>query len=362
MTARQTARQIARSTLAFTLFAGVVVALLGAAGLASASPAVTETAAPSTAGHVTWGVRTAANDNGADRANFAYSLDPGSHVDDALIVTNHDSEPLELSVYPADGFTTASGQLDLVTENTPSVAVGTWSTLTDDTLQIAPGASVEVPFTVTIPANATPGDYAGGILTALFRPGQEEGITVDRRLGIRMHVRVLGDLAPGLAVEELSVAYAGTLNPFGTGDATVSYTVRNTGNTRLAAGQAVTLTGPWGMLPVDAAGVDAVPELLPGETWAVAVTVDDIRPTFWLTATSVVTPTVPAMADSATEIEAVRSTAGTWAVPWSPLGLLVVVAGGIVIAVFVAKRQRMRRRLAEDERVQAAVDHAIREN
>ncbi|MEP7766019.1 DUF916 domain-containing protein [Sanguibacter sp. 25GB23B1] len=329
--------------------------LIAAAGLGAPGPA------DASESDVTWGVRTASNDNGADRDSFAYTLNPGELVDDALIVTNHDSEPLQLAVYPADGFTTASGVLDLVTQDTPSVAVGSWAAIAEDTLQIAPGASVEVPFTVTIPADATPGDYAGGILTTLSQPDLEEGITVDRRLGVRMHVRVQGELAPALVVDDLVVDYAGAVNPFGSGTALVSFTVRNAGNTRLAAGQGVTLSGPWGVLPVETADVGTVPELLPGETWPVSVSVSSVLPTVWLTATSEVTATVPAVAGQAPEIAPVQTSAGTWAVPWSALGLLVVVVGGAVTLVLVARRSRNRRRLAEDHRVQAAVDQALRE-
>ncbi|MEK8226658.1 hypothetical protein NKG05_12040 [Oerskovia sp. M15] len=40
-----------------------------------------------------------------------------------------------------------------------------------------------------------------------------EGVSVDRRLGSRMHVRVAGDLVPAVVVDDVSVAYDGTLNP-----------------------------------------------------------------------------------------------------------------------------------------------------
>lgn len=146
-----------RSRFRRTALTGAVVALTAAAGLLPANPATADTGA----GDVTWGVRTAESDAGSDRDNFTYTLDPGEQIDDALIVTNHASELLELSAYAADGFTTSSGQLDLVTADTPSVAVGAWSALCDDQLEIPPGESIEVPFTVTVPANAIPGDYTG---------------------------------------------------------------------------------------------------------------------------------------------------------------------------------------------------------
>jgi hypothetical protein len=350
----------ARNTRAALLHTGLLALLVAgslAGGLASVSPAV----AAEGAGDVTWGVRTASNENGADRQNFNYTIDPGSELHDALVISNHDTEPLELDVYPADGFTTTSGQLDLATPDTASVAVGAWTSVSSGHVQIPAGETVEVPFTVSIPADATPGDYAGGILTSLLQPGQEQGITVDRRLGVRMHVRVLGALAPSLSIEKMQIDYAGTFNPFGAGDATVTYTVHNTGNVRLAAGQTLKLAGPFGLLARDVTDVAAVPEILPGESWTVSVPVADVFPAFWLSATSTLAPELAVVAGSTPGIQAISATAGAWVIPWALLILIVVVAGAIVGAVLLAKRRRRVRTRLEDARVQAAVEQALLE-
>ncbi|WP_211294404.1 WxL protein peptidoglycan domain-containing protein [Compostimonas suwonensis] len=304
---------------------------------------------------VTWGVRTASNDQGTDRQNFEYSVDPGGQVSDALVITNHDTEPLDLDIYAADGFTTSSGQLDVVTRDTKSVALGAWVTLASDHVQIPPGGSVEAPFTVVVPADATPGDYAGGIVTSLGQPQQDQGISVDRRLGIRIHMRVGGELAPSLAVDDMRVDYSGTFNPFGTGTATVAYTVRNTGNVRLTATQLVTLSGPFGLLPITASGVAAVPELLPGETWQVSVPVPDVFPAFLLSANAALTPALPDGVEGPSTIAATQAEATTWAVPWSLLVVIVLVAGLIVLLVLLRKR----RKKGEDARVAAAVEKAL---
>ncbi|WP_310795981.1 WxL protein peptidoglycan domain-containing protein [Herbiconiux daphne] len=333
------------------LVAALVVLGLAVAPVASASAADAD---------VTWGVRTSSNDQGADRQNYDYAVDPGGQVTDGLIISNHDDAPLDLDVYAADGFTTTSGQLDVVTRDTASTEVGAWVTLGKGHVQVPAGESVEVPFTLTVPENATPGDYAGGVLTSLAQPGQEEGITVDRRLGIRIHLRVGGELAPALAVENMRVDYTGTLNPFGTGDATVSYTLHNTGNVRLAAGQAVTLTGPFGLLPVTASGVDAAPELLPGETWNVTVPVAGVFPAFVLSATAVITPERSGQ-DAGIDLTTVEAGASTAAVPWALLVLVLLVAAAVVGAVLITRRRRRRQKRVEDARVAEAVEQALRE-
>lgn len=340
------------------LLAGLLPALLVSAVLAVGGVSAPAVAAD---GDVTWGVRTASNDNGADRQNFAYRVEPGKQVSDALVVSNHAVTPLELDVYAADGFTTTSGQLDLVTQETKSVAVGAWTTLQSGRVTVAPGDSVEVPFTVSIPADATPGDYAGGLLTSLPHTTQESGISVDRRLGIRMHVRVEGALAPAIAVEKMHVDYAGSFNPFGAGSATVSYTVHNTGNVRLSAGQTVALAGPFGWFPVDTGEVAAVPELLPGESWTVSVPVDGVVPAFWLTAKAALSPKLPAVTGSTPGVDGVAAEAGALAVPWALLVLVLLVAAAVVAAVLVLRRRRKANAEREDARVKKAVEEALRD-
>lgn len=338
--------------------AGLLAALLVAAVVAaggSASPALA-----AGEGDVTWGVRTAANQNGADRQNFGYRIAPGGTITDAIVVGNHAATAITLDVYAADGFTTSSGQLDVAKREAKAEAVGAWTALRDHTVTIAPGGTVEVPFTVTVPKDATPGDYAGGILTSLPQAAQENGISVDRRLGIRMHLRVDGKLAPAVAVEKMRVDYTGTANPFGAGDATVTYTVHNTGNVRLSAGQTVALSGPFGWFPVDAGKVTAVPELLPGESWSVSVPVSGVVPAFWLTATAVLSPKLPAVTGSTPGVDGVAAEAGALAVPWSLLVLLLVVAAAVVATVLVLRRRRRASAEREDARVKKAVEEALK--
>ncbi|QEO16209.1 DUF916 domain-containing protein [Agromyces intestinalis] len=349
------------SRAAAIAFSALFAALLAAGSLAGATAASADEAAPE--GAVTWGVRTASNALGTARDNFAYAVDPGVAVDDALVVTNHDDVPLALDLYAADAFTTTAGQLDVLARDTASNDAGTWISLDRESLELAPGESAEVPFTVAVPDDATPGDYAAGIITSLDRPADAAGITVDRRLGIRVQLRVGGVLDPSLSIEGLHVDYAGTFNPFGTGSATVEFTVRNSGNVRLAAGQAVAIAGPFGMLRTDAIGVPELPELLPGETWPVTVPVDGVFPAFWVTASATLSPRIPAIDETTVPpaVAPVTSESGTWAVPWALLGLVLLVAAAAVAASLLGRRARRLRAEREEARVQAAVEQALRE-
>jgi hypothetical protein len=312
-------------------------------------------------GDVAWTVRTASNSYGADRSSFSYAVNPGAEAQDAMVVANRGPVPLDLAVYAADGFTTDAGQLDLLAKDGKSVGIGAWVHAASGSVTIQPGKSAEVPFKVTVPANATPGDYVGGILTSLTQADPAEGINVDRRLGIRIKLRVGGELKPNLVIEDLHVGYAGSSNPFAKGDATVTYTIHNTGNATLSAEQAVSVSGPFGWLRVGAGTIAPPPELLPGESRKVTVPVHGVAPALRLAATATLTPLLTDVSGSTTSLKPIHATAHGWAAPW-PLVLLVVVLVAVVVgAVLLARRNRARRKGREDARVREAVAQAIRD-
>ena len=324
----------------------VLLAALGFVGLGAGPAAAADD-------DVSWTVRTASNDFGSDRQNYSYTLNPGGQLQDGLVVVNHGTTPLHLAVYAADGFTTDAGQLDLVTKDAKSTGVGAWVHADRPDVTVRPGESVEVPFTVTLPADATPGDYMGGIVTSLTQADEADGIDVDRRLAVRIRLRVGGELKPSLSVEDLHVHYSGTPNPFGKGDATVTYTIHNTGNAILAARQAASVSGPFGRLGVRAGQIDDSPQLLPGDTWKVSVPVHGVTPALRLTGTVALVPLLTDAADSIAPLAAVETTTHAWTIPWALLLLLVVLCGLVVVAGLAFRRRRRQAKLREDARVQA---------
>lgn len=348
--------------LARRLLTGLAV-LAGA--LTLAGPAVAATpAAPSGDQDVTWTVRTASNDLGADRTSFTYTLDPGRSVTDGLVVANRGRTAVELSVYAADGYTTQTGQLDLVVAGATSVGVGAWAKPRVEHVTVAPGKTADVPFTLTVPQTATPGDYVGGVVTSLRQEGEGgdgDAITVDRRLGVRLTLHVGGTVSPALAVEGVHVDHSTTADPLGRGGTTVRYTLHNTGNTVLSARQGVALAGPFGVLRSTVTPSGDVPDLLPGESWKVTVPVPDVVASGHLTATVTATPLLTDASGSTSALDPVEAHGSTWALPWVLVGLLVVVVVLVVLAVRTLRRRGALRREREEARVEEAVAAALRE-
>lgn len=296
--------------------------------------------APSSAaddGQLTWAVAPADNDLGAARPNFGYEVEPGDEVHDAVVVTNMTAAPLTLAVYAADAFTTSSGQLDLLPAGEPSSDVGAWVELDEQEVTLDAGEAATVPFTVTVPEDATPGDHSGGIVTSFRSTQGGSTVALDSRLGSRMHVRVAGSLAPAVDATDVRVDYHPSWNPFAAGSATVTYVLRNTGNTRAAAADSASVAGPVGLLSA-AAPQQGTPELTAGSEIERQIEVAGAWPTFRLSATVEVLP--ESVGVGGTTLPTLSVEGSAWAVPWSLLGLVVIV----VVAAVVVPTMRDRRR------------------
>jgi hypothetical protein len=193
--------------------------------------------------------------------------------------------------------------------------------------------TANLPFTLTVPSDAEPGDHAGGIVASVAGAavdGNGNPITLDQRVGTRIYLRVDGELRPELSVLSIDVAYEGTANPFGTGSATVDYLIRNTGNIRLSAEQSLSVAGPFGLLR-QRISLDDVPELLPGSTFEGSVVVDDVWPSIRAKASVTLRP----IGTDTGPIDASATSATTWAVPWTLLALIVALA----IATWLRRRR-----------------------
>ncbi|NJP35579.1 WxL protein peptidoglycan domain-containing protein [Micromonospora thermarum] len=316
------------------------IALLGAA---PAPPAPTPT--PSAA--VTWGVAPSSAKGPNGRPAFTYKLDPGATLTDYVAVTNHSARPLTLNLYASDAITTAQGGFDLLAGGQQPTDVGAWVRLTQRSVTIPSTSRLDIPFTLTVPNNATPGDHAGGIVASLATTtadAQGNQVAVDHRVGARIYLRVTGELQPALTVEDLQVRHSGSVNPLAGGTLTATFTVRNTGNVRLTGRPTLNAAGPFGLgrRSMDAA---ALPEILPGGELTTTVRMTGVPPLFRLTASAAVTPA--AVGDQVLDPPPQGDTAQVtvWAVPWPQLALLVLLA--LAVWVLIVARRRRARQIAQ---------------
>ncbi|GAA1949241.1 WxL protein peptidoglycan domain-containing protein [Catenulispora subtropica] len=303
------------------------------------APAVAPLSAAAHAGTATFGIQP--KPNPGERAAFSYNANAGASVRDTVVVSNFGDQPLTLHVYANDAINTSDGGFDLRPGAEGPKDAGGWVKF-DDTkaFQVVPPKSkLELPFTLSVPANATPGDHAAGIVASLTMPSTDakgQRVTVEQRVGSRIYLRVAGDLKAQLSVTHPVATYHGTWNPIGSGSADITYLITNTGNVRLGAAQSVHVTTPFGGT-VRATGLKDFEQLLPGNSVRVTTKVSGVFPAFSATAHIDVDPkALPGDLDP--KAIGTSGTAGMTPIPWSQLGLLLMVAG------LVALRFRSRRR------------------
>ncbi|MFC4055287.1 WxL protein peptidoglycan domain-containing protein [Actinomadura syzygii] len=317
-------------------------ALLAAAVLAvSAAPAPAARAAapaPSGGGGFAWSVKPSGAAGQSRRDFFVYTLSPGQRVRDKVTITNLSGRPLTFRVYATDAFNTADGSFALLTADRRAADVGAWISVAGAPARtVKPGGSVAVPFTLTVPDGATPGDHSGGVIAAVTEQttgARGQRVNVDRRVAARVYARVNGALSSALRVESLKVAAANP--PLGSGGADVTYRLRNVGNVRLTASARVGVTGPFGV----GLGGDTtrkVPELLPGNAYTFTDRVRGVLPAGPLTATLKLTPHDSMDATASTARPIVR-TAGWWATPWAAVAAVLA----LLAALFLLRRRRTR--------------------
>ncbi|MEV2251226.1 DUF916 domain-containing protein [Streptomyces sp. NPDC050147] len=200
------------------------------------------------------------------RPYFYVEGTPGSVLEDTVTVTNPGSKPRTVELSGADAGNTKGGAFSL--ERGKPKDTGSWITFAEREVKVPPRTRAEVPFSVSIPESAVPGDHPGAVVA------REGG----RDAGVRVHLRVSGPTLSALTVERVR-----------TEGERISYDVVNRGNTVLTPKLKVHAEGLFG--PLLDRGPRTLPvELLPGrrvtltEPWADAPALDSVEVTLTVTA------------------------------------------------------------------------------
>ncbi|TFB81771.1 DUF916 domain-containing protein [Cryobacterium flavum] len=166
---------------------------------------------------------------------FHIDLAPGAAIEANAIVSNHSDAPVTLLNYAVDGQSTQQGAFALAAQSDVQVAVGSWVTLDAESITIPANSDLTVPFRLSVPLTATPGDYAGGLIIQ-SPPIQGETTTsngdaalrldVIQRQGVRIYLTVAGTTTTQLSHGALSWERSGDGIAF-------TLPIKNTGNTIL---------------------------------------------------------------------------------------------------------------------------------
>lgn len=332
MTLRRTARRsaprrFASAAAAFLLALGLTLSI-GVSGASAAGGADGIAGAPSA-------------DGGVDqsRSRFTYQVEPGQEIKDEYLVENTGTTEQTVKIYATDAFNADDGTYSLLQGADAPKDVGTWVSFDKGASKVettlAPGAQQIIPFTMNIPADARPGDHAGGIIVSALSPTSGQ-VTVDRRVAARLYARVKGTLQPGLTISSIESSYQGDVNPFA-GQTTIKVSLTNTGNISLKANTVSQVQGLFG-IPLSGLTDQEIPEMLPGSSRTVSLIVPGVGAWIYLNPHVSLAATVDADALPAGALPTAERASDLFVVPWAFLVLLLV-AG---VTWLIVRLSRMR--------------------
>lgn len=246
-----------------------------------------------------WSAAPAAGDGGTpgagDRPYIYLEGGPGAVLEDKLSVTNRSEHPRTVRLRGGDGARIA---------------------LAERRVTVPPRTRADIPFTVTVPSDAVPGEHPGAVMVS----------SGGREIAVRLRLRISGATLSALSVEDVTVQDHG-------GGAAIRYALVNRGNTVLTPRLAVRADGLFGQVLSRAPRTLPV-ELPPGkrvrltESWPDPPALDSVDVTLTVTAGGGAHAT---------------ATAGYTAVPWwllAPAATASVGAGG---GVWLLRRRRRHR-------------------
>ncbi|MGW1895731.1 hypothetical protein ACWCP6_36615 [Streptomyces sp. NPDC002004] len=244
------------------------------------------------------------------RPSFYVEGAPGTVLEDTVSVVNPGTRPLTVRLRGADADTTRTGAL---TVRRKAADTGAWIAFAGRTVRVPARTRADVPFTVSVPADAVPGDHPGVIVASA--DGRESGV--------RVALRVAGPTLSALTVEHVAVR-----------GKHITYDLVNRGNTVLAPRLAVHADGVLGTL-LDRRPHPLPVELLPGrrvtlsEPWPDAPPFDSVHVTL--------------TAEAAGGAHATGTGAARF-VPWGTVGAVTAVVALLGAGAGLGVRRRGRRR------------------
>ncbi|GAA0481701.1 hypothetical protein Ade02nite_57220 [Paractinoplanes deccanensis] len=284
---------------------------------AFAAPAAPVVAAPAS---VTWTVQPATKAGPDGRRWIERTLHPGATVTEHLAVRNFGDTTAVFALKAADGYLTDKGRFTMLPSGRPSVDGGTWIAV-QDTVTVGPKQTKVVPFTITVPAKATPGDHPAGIAATIA--GRQGTVQVESRVGFRVLLRASGTLHSSTAASSLKARYERSWNPFRAGAVTLTYAAANTGNVRLPVQARVSASSLLGHSTTTA----EIGELLPGGTTTASSRVEGV----W---------GIGRVSTTVTLSEGTPVSAPTWVIPWPQLLVLAAAAALVLMLRWNSRRRR----------------------
>ena len=162
--------------------------------------------------------------------HFTYSLEPGESTTDEIVATNSGDANVTLRIYTLDAHSSSNGGLIFPGgEGSTNPGAGAWLSLSISQVTLEPGAEITVPFTFTVPLDATAGEHVAGIVAENAEPitsGPNLTIPVVQRAAVPIWETVPGPITTGVEIDSVRYATTG-------GEPAFDVEMTNTGNISL---------------------------------------------------------------------------------------------------------------------------------
>lgn len=345
---------------------GVTAASASGAGAGADEPDAGDSGADAaaevgpTARGTTWTIEPADAEGNDGRISLRHEIEPGRSATDLVQVTNFSDHEATFRIYASDGVITADGVFDILPPDSAPEAGGSWISVDDQPagaaveITVAASESTTLPISIEVPDHATPGDHPAGVVAELVN--QSGGVTMQTRVGTRVHLRVAGDVVPSLTIQTPTADYRPSWNPVQPGSTVVDYTITNEGNVRLGGTPEFEIGGPFGWGSLAVTGADHR-EILPGQSVSGRVVLDGVWPLGPTSLSASVTPV--AVGDDIVNgpLTSAQTETSFWAVPWIQLAILLL----LVLALWWRRRRKSRSEKSTQARIDAAVAAAVKE-
>lgn len=179
-------------------------------------------------------------------------VEPGETIKRVIKVTNLSTDPATMEAILLD-FKPAGeeGKVQLIESNSEEGAyMSSWIDIAEEPIEFAPGEEKSIPYTVTVPENASPGGHYGaisfGTKASKARPGDAEkgaAISVSQQAVSLLFMQVAGDLVEKALVKEFSTSKGLYNTPF---EVDFLTRVENLGNNHVSPNGMIEITNMFG--------------------------------------------------------------------------------------------------------------------
>jgi len=149
------------------------------------------------------------DDNPRTESIFIHTLEPGSFQNEGVLVLNNTGEEKTLLVYAVDSVVSSGGVFACQQLSASKTGVGAWINLAKFELKLDSGGSEIVPFTITVPENASVGEQNGCIVIQEKKEIEEgqAGVTISFRTGLRVLITIPGEIIRKLEIVDFNTKH-----------------------------------------------------------------------------------------------------------------------------------------------------------